>query len=98
MPGRPCASPFTAEGAADRVRDTMRAARKRKSATPRRRIPRLLALLAVTAPALAGFTSLDVVAAPPASAAASTCAPDPVLCPNRLYVGASVPGLPGDQS
>ena len=48
------------------------------------------ALAVVVAVVSAAF----VVLAPAANAA--VCTPDPVLCPQRIYVGASVDGLPGD--
>ncbi|MCZ2830421.1 glycosyl hydrolase [Modestobacter sp. VKM Ac-2986] len=54
--------------------------------------PRLRAALLAAATVLVGAGS--VLLAPPAGAAA--CAPDPVLCPERVHVGASVAGLPRD--
>jgi hypothetical protein len=48
------------------------------------------ALAVVVAVVSAAF----VVLAPAANAA--VCTPDPLLCPQRIYVGASVDGLPGD--
>src|SRR4030095_5439996 len=41
---------------------------------------------------IAVMSAAFTVVAPAAQAA---CAPDPVLCPERIYVGASVDGLPG---
>ncbi|MET0765648.1 MAG: glycosyl hydrolase [Blastococcus sp.] len=51
--------------------------------------PRTVALAVAVAVLSAAFA----VFAPAAQAA---CAPDPVRCPQRIYVGASVDGLPGD--
>src|SRR5215213_791659 len=51
--------------------------------------PRTVALAVAVAVVSAAFA----VVAPAAQAA---CAPDPLLCPQRIYVGASVDGLPGD--
>src|SRR5215218_7017581 len=51
--------------------------------------PRTVALAVAVAVVSAAFS----VVAP---AAQTTCAPDPLLCPQRIYVGASVDGLPGD--
>src|SRR3954468_14539929 len=50
---------------------------------------RAVALAVAVAVVSAAFTVL----APAANAA---CTPDPLLCPQRIYVGASVDGLPGD--
>src|SRR4051794_14869996 len=56
---------------------------------PRRTQARAVALAVAVAVVSAAFVGL----APAANAA---CAPDPLLCPQRIYVGASVDGLPGD--
>jgi hypothetical protein len=50
---------------------------------------RVVALAVAVAVVSAAFAVL----APAANAA---CTPDPLLCPQRIYVGASVDGLPGD--
>ena len=39
---------------------------------------------------------MSAVFAVVAPAARAACTPDPLLCPQRIYVGASVDGLPGD--
>jgi hypothetical protein len=56
---------------------------------PKRRRTRIGAVAVAVALVSAAFA----VSAPAAQAA---CAPDPLLCPQRIYVGASVDGLPGD--
>src|SRR3954466_1944259 len=56
---------------------------------PIRMPPRIGALSVAVALVSAAFAVL----APTANAA---CAPDPLLCPQRIYVGASVDGLPDD--
>lgn len=48
---------------------------------------------------LAGVLASTVVAAPAALAAApGMCTPDPLLCPERIYVGVRAAGLPGDST
>src|SRR4051794_40433518 len=49
---------------------------------------------AALAVAVALVSAVLAVLAPAASA--GVCTPDPLLCPQRIYVGASVPDLPGD--
>lgn len=61
--------------------------------TSTRRARALLAAGVVAAAVLGGLPALAASAPPPGAAA---CTPDPVLCPERLYVGVSSPGLPGD--
>src|SRR4051812_12627617 len=56
---------------------------------PRRTRARIGAVAVAIAVVSAAFVGL----APAANAA---CTPDPLLCPQRIYVGASVDGLPGD--
>ncbi len=62
---------------------------------PRRRIvvTAMLTVLALAVGTLSGLTVRPVLAA-----GSTGCAPDPVRCPTRLYVGVSTPGLPGDTS
>jgi hypothetical protein len=43
-----------------------------------------------------GLAVISAALAVPAPAAHAACAPDPLLCPQRIHVGASVDGLPGD--
>jgi mannan endo-1,4-beta-mannosidase len=43
-----------------------------------------------------GIAVMSAAFAVVAPAAQAACAPDPLLCPERIYVGASVDGLPGD--
>src|SRR4051794_39750252 len=54
---------------------------------------RTLTRTGALAVAVAVMSAAFAVVAPAAQAA---CAPDPLLCPERIYVGASVDGLPGD--
>src|SRR4051812_6817736 len=54
---------------------------------------RTLTRTGALAVAVAVMRAAFAVVAPAAQAA---CAPDPLLCPERIYVGASVDGLPGD--
>src|SRR3954451_2169239 len=54
---------------------------------------RMRARIGALAVALSVVSAVFAVLAPAAQAA---CAPDPLLCPERIYVGASVDGLPGD--
>jgi hypothetical protein len=58
---------------------------------------RIRARATVVAAAAAAVLSIGVVApSATAGAAPSACTYDPVLCPQRLYVGASVPGMMRD--
>src|SRR4051794_36786972 len=54
---------------------------------------RTLTRTGALAVAVAVMSAAFAVVAPAAQAA---CEPDPLLCPERIYVGASVDGLPGD--
>src|SRR3954469_6051550 len=54
---------------------------------------RTRARIGAVAVAVSVVSAVFAVLAPAAQAA---CAPDPLLCPERIYVGASVDGLPGD--
>src|SRR4051794_20731121 len=63
--------------------------RRETGAASVRTWPRTVALAVAVAVMSAAFA----VFAPAAQAA---CAPDPLLCPQRIYVGASVDGLPDD--
>src|SRR3954463_4554055 len=63
--------------------------RRETGAASVRTWPRTVALAVAVAVMSAAFA----VFAPAAQAA---CAPDPLLCPQRIYVGAAVDGLPGD--
>src|SRR3954465_10466519 len=56
---------------------------------PRRTQARIGAVAVAVAVVSAAFVGL-------APAAQAACAPDPLLCPQRIYVGASVDGLPGN--
>jgi hypothetical protein len=49
-------------------------------------------VLALAVAAMSAIFALQ----PPAAEATAACAPDPVLCPERMYVGASVDGLPSN--
>src|SRR3954447_19667810 len=65
------------------------------SSSPECRMIRLRtrARIGALAVAVSVVSAVFAVLAPAAQAA---CAPDPLLCPERIYVGASVDGLPGD--